>query len=272
MENIEKIELLQSWFDNGNFQPPSDAFESIQNIYYEQNKIAKFIRDNTDFIDLCLSQKNDFDILKNHPILGNCDKRHAFFDIPLYRHIKVTEPQFTIALAEFFNEKQNQIICKTFVQSIFKILHKEANINGTIMCKSEIKTIDVQNKKNKKRIDNIFIWDENMLCLEVKFDAQLSNSLEIYQEECQAIANKQNIKNIEYIVISKKNLQEKINNYIQTKNNKRKKNKLKIWCNLLWQDVLKIWEEEIIKQNINEDSDIKRYRTSLWYKVLNKEA
>ena len=44
------------------------------------------------------------------------------------------------------------------------------------------------------------------------------------------------------------------------------------WQNILWRDVLKEWEEIIIKQNIDEDLDMKRYRTSLWYKILNKES
>ena len=71
---------------------------------------------------------------------------------------------------------------------------------------------------------------------------------------------------------SKEKLQKQINRYIQKKNNKRSKNKLEKWSNILWVDLLKKWEEIIIKQNFDEDLDMRRYRTSLWYKVLNKEA
>ena len=282
-KEIEKgIIKVQEILEQISLKLPEDAYACIKHIYDEQDKIQDFVRKNKKLIENCVLEKVDFDILKQHPILGNCQKRHAYFCSPLYKHVKLTEPQLTIALAQFFNECKNQNICKAFLQAVFEILNKPQEISTEVQCSYEICTAREiekkrrQRKKKKrntqKRIDNLFIWGENLLCVEIKFDAKLTNQLEIYQNYCKNFARVRNIKNMDYVVISKEKLQKQINRYIQKKNNKRSKNKLEKWSNILWVDLLKKWEEIIIKQNFDEDLDMRRYRTSLWYKVLNKEA
>ena len=54
--------------------------------------------------------------------------------------------------------------------------------------------------------------------------------------------------------VYKKNIDE----YIQTLNRRRMTHKFDKWQNILWRDVLKEWEEIIIKQNIDEDLDMKK--------------
>ncbi len=269
-EDTDAINRVDQLFTLCHINLPEDAYNFVENIYYEQNKIKKFIKDNFKLIEQYVSKNNEFDIFKEHPILGDCNG-HAYFEIPLYRHVSLTEPQFTKALAQFFNEKQNQKLCQTFIYAIFETLHKRQiiqAINNKIECGYEIPTKDVINPKTKsKRIDNIFIWDNNLLCVEIKFDAQLTNNLEIYQEECQTIAKERNIENIIYIVISKVNIQKQIDKYLEVQGMRDNK-----WQNILWQDLLRNWEKIIHAQHIDEDTDMKRYRTSLWYKVLNKEA
>ncbi len=265
--------IISTWGNSNYYQIPADAFDCVKSFYYRKDTVQKFIDNHVEMLNQYAAQKVDFDILEQHPVLGVCHSGHAYFEKPLYRHVSLTEPQFTKALAQFFNEEQNQKICRAFVQAIFETLHKQRIINKTIKCACEIQTQDVRNPKAKrKRIDNIFIWDNEMLCLEIKFDAQLTNLLEVYQEECQKIAKKNKITNIEYVVISKICLQKNIDEYIQTLNRRRMTHKFDKWQNILWRDVLKEWEEIIIKQNIDEDLDMKRYRTSLWYKILNKES
>ena len=216
--------IISTWGNSNYYQIPADAFDCVKSFYYRKDTVQKFIDNHVEMLNQYAAQKVDFDILEQHPVLGVCHSGHAYFEKPLYRHVSLTEPQFTKALAK------------------------------------------------RKRIDNIFIWDNEMLCLEIKFDAQLTNLLEVYQEECQKIAKKNKITNIEYVVISKICLQKNIDEYIQTLNRRRMTHKFDKWQNILWRDVLKEWEEIIVKQNIDEDLDMKRYRTSLWYKILNKES
>lgn len=199
----------------------------------------------------------DYDIINNHPLLGKCCTQHAFFERPLYRHINLIERQFTEALAEFLNNDFE--IFQAFVSCL---INKNDFIR--LECEAERYTKNAKNKEDKKkRIDDIIYWEsktangeeeKGIICLEVKFEADLYNNLKVYEEEIKAIAKAKHTKkeNITYIVLSEN---------IET---------LRLpWYNQLWSDIMKKWEKKIIEKSITEkDADMKRYRASLWRKIL----
>ena len=197
----------------------------------------------------------DYDIVNNHPILGKCNKEHSFFKSPLYRHMDPTEPQLTKALSSFL--KDNPLTCKAFLDAIFTSLKQDVKLPDTgYVCKCEEITKNVRSKeKQQKRIDNVIIWKNKALCIEVKFDATIKNNdLAIYEQQMKSTANgKETI----FVVISITHIQDIIN----------KKKKKHTWHNLIWSEVLKKWEYYIRKYQIIEDDDIKRYRSSLWQKI-----
>lgn len=235
--------------------------------FAKQNRSAELkIKDfYSDYQDLITSKIKDitFKFMKEHPILGECTDTHSYFRKPLYRYLDPYEPQFTKALTCFL--RTNQLICKTFIESIFQLLNlqkKELPDNG-YECKCEVITRDIKDKKRqRKRIDNVIIWENKALCIEVKFDAKIDNNdLIAYEAQMKEICKKGHY-DIYYIAISIDNIQADINQ----KGNRK-------WKNILWCDLLKLWEKNIhnLGCTYKENEDMIRYRTSLWYKVLRKE-
>lgn len=192
----------------------------------------------------------------NFPLLGKWTTEHSFYNTPLYTYLNPTEPQFTKALSRFLFE--NQQSCWAFLLAIFELL---GNLNKKLplmgySCLCEVVTKNARHKdKKRKRIDNVIIWDAEAVCLEIKFDAEIDkNDLKTYEQQMLKIAHN---KNITYVVISIRNIQDKI---IQKK--------CENWKNISWSKLLRLWEKNIYDNNVTETEDMKRYRTSLWHKIL----
>lgn len=240
-----------------NISPMWHTIISLWEQTLKNNKrIDNFIRKHKELIKQSITDI-DYDIINNHPILGKCCTQHAFFCRPLYRHINLNERQFTEALAEFLNNDSE--IFQAFVSCL---INKNDFIK--LKCEAERYTENAKNKEDKKkRIDDIIYWktitangeeEKGIICLEVKFEANLYNDLKVYEEEIKAIARVKHIKkeNITYIVLSEN---------IETPRLP--------WCNQLWSDIMKKWEKKIIEKSITEkDADMRRYRASLWRKIL----
>lgn len=222
----------------------------------EEKIINLFIKKYHSIVSKTIANIN-YDIINNHPLLGKCTQNHAFFERPLYRHINLNERQFTEALAEFLNNDTE--VFQAFVSCL---INKNDFIK--LKCEAERYTENAKNKEDKKkRIDDIIYWEsktangeeeKGIICLEIKFEANLYNNLKVYEEEIKAIAKVKHIKkqNITYIVLSEN---------IETPRLP--------WCNQLWSDIMKKWEKKIIEKSITEkDADMKRYRASLWCKIL----
>ena len=197
---------------------------------------------------------------ENFPILGNLTPYHSFFAPPLYRYINPTEPQFTGALCDFM--QTNQQCCQAFVQAILE-LHREDKKDipdipeKGFSCFKEVKTLPKdEHKRNHKFIDDLFKWNNHVLCIEIKFDAKLYNELSEYEKY---VKDTYPSEQRNFVVISMERL---------SLTDKQQQN----WRNLLWYDVLKKWESNISKKregNFSEETDLVRYRSSLWHKVLN---
>lgn len=221
----------------------------------KNTSISEFIKQNKELIHQEILHI-DYDIIKNHPILGECTENHSFFYRPLYRHMDPTEPQLTKALSAFLED--NPQSCKAFLDAVFTSLQQDVELPDTeYICKCEEITKNVRSsEKQQKRIDNIIIWKDKALCIEVKFDATIENNdLAIYEQQMKSTAPNNETT---FIVISIKYIQDIIN----------RKKKKHIWHNILWANILKIWEENIRKNKIKESEDLKRYRSSLWQKIL----
>ena len=265
----KKISLLEKIPDCFNSQLYKDVKSSCNPEYiltflYRKNKEKLLFNTcdtcvNEDFFTKINSELGEFDIVNTHPILGVAYNQSSYSQVPLYRHLNPTEPQLTKALSDFLSE--NQKSCKAFVQAIFELLNEnEKNITSLptegYTCRSEVFTNAVRNKENRrKRIDNIIMWNERALCIEVKFDAVIKNNdLKIYKKQMEKMTNE---KPTTYVAISIYNIQYEID-----------KKKCSEWKNLLWADVLRTWEKILANNNSDEDVDLKRYRSSLWRKVL----
>ena len=236
-----------------------DSLPYIQAFYGSQIKIKYFLYDYRDYIaqqyaDLSKSITYEH-LFKNFPFLGNFTSRHSFHLPPLYRYLNPTEPQFTKALSGFLYE--NQSSCKAFLQAIFTLLKEDIELpEKGYQCLCEVITKDVDSKhKQRKRIDNVIIWNNHALCIEVKFDAVIdSNDLDAYEKQMHTTAKD---KSLTYVAISIDDIQATIN--------KKGCNK---WKNLRWYDVMRLWEQIIYQNNLEESSDMTRYRSSLWNKIL----
>lgn len=230
----------------------------IQEFYGAQLKVKSFLQDYHDYIAKQYA-KTDYktyeDLLSNFPFLGNYSAHHSFRYKPLYRYLNLKEPQFTKALSNFLLE--NQQSCKAFLQAIFKLLNQNKELpKDGYYCACEVLTKNVKDKKKRrKRIDNAIIWNSGALCIEVKFDAVIDgNELSVYEEQMKKIAKG---KELTFVVITIKNIQKDID---------AKKEKKEYWKNILWCDVMRLWEQNL--DGLVEDEDMKRYRSSLWNKIL----
>lgn len=228
----------------------------IQEFYGTQLKVKSFLQDYHDYIAKQYA-KTDYktyeDLLSNFPFLGNYSAHHSFRYKPLYRYLNLKEPQFTKALSNFLLE--NQSSCKAFLQAIFTLLKEKIDLpeNG-YQCLCEVITRDANSKnKKRKRIDNVIMWDNHALCIEVKFDAVIDgNDLEAYEQQMNATAEG---KSLTYVAISIDDIQATINSKGCNK-----------WKNLCWYDVMRLWEQNL--EGLVEDEDMARYRSSLWRKIL----
>lgn len=231
----------------------------IKKYYGAHLKIIPFLSEyHTYFKDSYTSKKyiSYQQLFDNLPLLGKWTTEHSFYNTPLYTYLNPTEPQFTKALSRFLFE--NQQSCWAFLLAIFELL---GNLNKKLplmgySCLCEVVTQNARHKnKKRKRIDNVIIWDAEAVCLEIKFDAEIDkNDLKTYEQQMLKIAHN---KNITYVVISIRNIQDKI---IQKK--------CENWKNISWSKLLRLWEKNIYDNNVTETEDIKRYRTSLWHKIL----
>ena len=240
-----------------NIYPQSLSY--MQAYYGAQLKIKSFLQDYHDYIAEQYA-KTDYKtyeaLLDNFPFLGKFTARHSFHLTPLYRYLNPTEPQFTKALSNFLLE--NQSTCKAFLQAVFTLLHqknKELPETG-YQCLCEVVTRDVRSKnKKRKRIDNVIMWGNEAVCIEVKFDAVIDdNDLRAYEQQMKNTAKG---KSTTYIAISIDNIQDTI-----------KQKKCDKWSNLRWCDVMRLWEQNILQNNVSESDDMARYRSSLWNKIL----
>ena len=226
----------------------------IEKFYEDQQKLKRFYED---IRQLNENYKKDInkilskvDIAKKHPIFGVSYQKCSYSHSPLYRYIDPQEKQLTRALSCFFMESPK--FCKSFVCTLLELLHQDVSICQTenFDCRSEQST-------GQYFIDNIISWDKGVICIEIKFDAQLQNDLKEYQNYI-----KKNFKrdNIFFIVISSRDVQFEIET----------KKKSKKWQNLLWQDVLRMLENKLedAKEDVKIDPDIRRYLSSLWHKVI----
>lgn len=230
----------------------------VKEQYQKHQTVKSFMKDYKRFFEKSYLSGNFLsynDFMEKHPILGKCHKNHAFFYRPLYRYLKLDEEDYTKALARFLND--NQESCRAFV---YALINKD--IKGRFKCEAEIYTEEAhkQNLKWGKFIDNIIYWsaenengitEQGLVCLEVKIDAPLNNELNIYKYEIENNDKYKMCKNVFYLVLSKKN----------------EKPKDPCWKNILWQNILKKWEDKIMRDSVNEDEDMKRYRSSLWLKI-----
>lgn len=239
-----------------NVYPQSLSY--IRALYGAKLKINAFLQDYHGYITQQYQQSEcvSYNRLFCHfPILGNFSDRHSFRYTPLYRYLNPTEPQFTKALSKFLFE--NQQSCKAFLQAIFTLLNQNIQLpeNG-YHCLCEVITRDVRAKnKKRKRIDNVIMWDNEAVCIEVKFDAVIDgNDLKAYEQQMNNTAKG---KHLTYIAISIDNIQDTI-----------KQKKCDKWSNLRWCDVMRLWEQNILQNNVSESEDMKRYRSSLWNKIL----
>lgn len=244
----------------GDIYPQSLSY--MQAYYGAQLKIKSFLQDYHDYISEQYA-KTDYKtyetLLDNFPFLGKFTAQHSFHLTPLYRYLNPTEPQFTKALSKFLFE--NQQSCKAFLQAVFTLLPQK---NGELsklpetgyQCLCEVVTRDVRSKnKKRKRIDNVIMWNNEAVCIEVKFDAVINdNDLKAYEQQMETTAKG---KTTTYIAISIDNIQDTI-----------KQKKCDNWKNLRWCDVMRLWEQNILQNNISESGDMKRYRSSLWNKIL----
>lgn len=240
----------------------------IQAFYGAQLKVKSFLQDYHDYIAeqyVKTNYKTYDELFNNFPFLGNYSAKHSFSYKPLYRYLNLKEPQFTKALSYFLLE--NQSSCKAFLQAVFTLLNPDIKLSNIkfpetgYRCKCEVVTKEINDKKDKKhknkRIDNVIIWNDQALCIEVKFDAVIDgNDLRAYELQME---NTEKDKEINYVVISIKNIQKDID---------AKEEKTKPWKNILWCDVMRLWEQNINQNKVIEDEDMKRYRSSLWNKIL----
>lgn len=230
----------------------------IKEYYTRHIKILPFLRQHNKLFQNAYAHSNYMSystLIENFPILGKLNKQHSFFYPPLYKYLNPTEPQFTKALSKFLS--RNQQTCQAFVQAIFSLL----NCNKVLpqkgyKCDYEMQTKNVHKTENlHKRIDNIITCNNEVLCIEVKFDASIDhNDLKIYEQQMQ---EKYPDKNITYVVISINDIQDKIIN-----------EKSENWKNIIWYNLLRLWEKNIYNNAISETEDMKRYRSSLWNKIL----
>lgn len=237
-----------------------DLWGIIINYWQENKEITQKIHDfynkkNKQIIEEL--SKIKFDYMKYHPLLGKCEKQHAYFQKPLYCHLNPTEPQFTKALSCFL--KDNQQSCMAFICAIYILLGKKVGDikNKKFDCHCEERT------EEERRIDDVIIWDDGILCVEVKFDAILQNNLSQYKRYIETKKEYKKLTEKYFIVISIKNITYQIEKSIRKSRYHNKSG----WINLLWKDVLREWEQVVIEKNVEEDDDFKRYRRSLWDKI-----
>lgn len=238
--------------------------EYIETLWIRKNRLNGIYltlakRVNRDFHTNLEAEISSVDITKNHPVLGVDYSQSSYSQPELYKYIEPTEPQLTKALAYFLNE--NQESCRAFVQAVLQLLKRDCSVCDkatNFECVSEEPTV------KKKRIDDVIRWKDNILCMEVKFNAPLQNNLLGYQRHIEKKYKlpKNDAKPV-YVVISIKNITDEI------RKNLRKSHCHKAqWINVLWADLLRTWERIISDNNIKEDTDFTRYRSSVWHKIL----
>ena len=257
---ISREEYFSQLFEThcNNIFPQSSLY--INEFYGTRLKVKSFLQDYHDYIAQQYSQAEYItyrNLFSNFPFLGNYTETHSFRKLPLYRYINPTEPQLTKALSNFL--LKNQQSCQAFLQAIFTLLNKkDIDLCGNYNCFCEVITKDVSSRKKKrKRIDNVIIWNNEVLCIEVKFDAVINdNDLKTYEEQIEKDSRTKN-KNKTYVAISINNIKDAL-----------EQKKCENWKNLYWRDVLRLWEENIFTNNIRESDDMIRYRSSLWNKIL----
>lgn len=239
-----------------NVYPQSLSY--IQSLYGAQLKVKSFLQNYHHYIAKQypkIDYKTYEELLSNFPFLGNYSDCHSFCYTPLYLYLNPTEPQFTKALSNFLLE--NQQSCKAFLQAVFTLLNENKKLpKKGYQCLCEVVTRDVGSKnKKRKRIDNVIMWDNEAVCIEIKFDAVIDgNDLKAYEQQMKTTAKG---KSTTYIAISIDNIQETI-----------RQKKCNNWKNLRWCDVMRLWEQNILQNHIVESEDMKRYRSSLWNKIL----